>query len=198
MAFLAHQAAVFRDGDASWIPLANLWKDDSPSESMPVVSGSVQVPEGPGLGLKLDRQKYEKYGPPPGPIRDGSFPGSAIGTVPLFTFGPARSARALRTGSSDLPGPVPGYGNAVLTDHWMTMAASSFEVCGKRRARDPYGRDGRGESVPPAFPPAEARLGLPAYPEPDSTQPPGREKTDCSTESVVRNSYRRRGRIGPS
>ena len=57
-------------------------------------------------------------------------------------------------------------------------------MCGKRRAGDPCGKDGRGESVRPAFPSAEAHLGLPAYPEPDSTQPPGREKTDCSTDRL--------------
>lgn len=137
MAFLAHQAAVFRMASLPGIPLANLWKDDITVESMPVVAGSVQVPEGPGLGLTLDRQKYEKYAA-------GSRPDSGRflfrvryrSGLTLY-LRPGQKGQALRTGLSDLPGPVPGYGNAVLTDHWDDDGSQQFRSVWEETGRGP-------------------------------------------------------------
>ena len=126
LAFLAHQAAVYRMATLPGIPLTNLWKDDITVESMPVVAGSVRVPEGPGLGLSLDRQKYEQYAAASRPD-----PGRFLFRVryrngPTLYLRPGQKGQALRTGSSSLPGPVPGYGNAVLTDHWDDDGSQQF------------------------------------------------------------------------
>jgi len=137
MAFLAHQAAVYKMATLPGIPLANLWKDDITVESMPVVAGSVQVPEGPGLGLTLDRQKYEAYAAASRPD-----PGRFLFRVryqngPTLFLRPDQKHQALSTGSSDLPGPVPGYGNAVLTDHWDDDGSQQFRSVWEETGRGP-------------------------------------------------------------
>jgi len=93
MGFLAHQAAVYKMAALPGMPLNNLWKDDITVESMPIVAGSVQVPEGPGLGVTLDRRKYEQYAATSRPYPGRFLSASAIGTVLLPTFGPTRSFR---------------------------------------------------------------------------------------------------------
>ena len=59
-AFQAHQVAVFKMATIDHVNVCHLWKEDVTVEQMPVVGGCVQVPEGPGLGVTLDRAKLEK------------------------------------------------------------------------------------------------------------------------------------------
>ena len=59
-AFQAHQAAAFKMATIDHVNVCHLWKEDVTVEEMPVVGGCVQVPEGPGLGVTLDRNKLEK------------------------------------------------------------------------------------------------------------------------------------------
>ena len=137
LAFLAHQAAVYRMATLPGIPLTNLWKDDITVESMPIVAGSVRVPEGPGLGLSLDLQKYEQYAAASRPD-----PGRFLFRVryrngPTLYLRPGQKGQALRTGSSDLPGPVPGYGNAVLTDHWDDDGSQQFRKVWEETVQGP-------------------------------------------------------------
>jgi len=137
MAFLAHQAAVYKMATLPGMPLNNLWKDDITVESMPIVAGSVQVPEGPGLGVTLDRQKYEKYAATSRPD-----PGRFLFRVryrngPTLYLRPDQKLQALSTGSSDLPGPVPGYGNAVVTDQWSDDGSQEFRKAWEETGRGP-------------------------------------------------------------
>jgi len=66
-AFLAHQAAVFKMATIDHVNLCHMWKDDVTIERMPVIGGSVEVPDGPGLGVTLDRDKLELYARTPEP-----------------------------------------------------------------------------------------------------------------------------------
>ena len=59
-AFQAHQVAVFKMATIDHVNVCHLWKEDVTVEQMPVVGGCVQVPEGPGLGVTLDRARLEK------------------------------------------------------------------------------------------------------------------------------------------
>jgi L-alanine-DL-glutamate epimerase-like enolase superfamily enzyme len=60
-AFLAHEVAVFRKATLDHVNLCHLWEDDVTVERMEVVGGAVALPEGPGLGVSLDREKLERY-----------------------------------------------------------------------------------------------------------------------------------------
>src|SRR5262249_31069944 len=60
-ACVAHEAAVFRMATMDHVTLCHLWKDDVTVETMPVVGGSVELPNGPGLGVTIDRKKLEQY-----------------------------------------------------------------------------------------------------------------------------------------
>ena len=94
-AFLAHQASVFPMATLAHIDLCNVWAEDVTVESMPVVGGSVAVPKGPGLGVRIDREEAGAAGPGAPPQTD-TFPGQgALQTraAPLFPFRSQRSGR---------------------------------------------------------------------------------------------------------
>ncbi len=65
--WLAHLVAVVRNATIDHVSLCHLYDDDVTKETMPVVGGCVQVPEGPGLGISLDREKLERYKAAPKP-----------------------------------------------------------------------------------------------------------------------------------
>ena len=60
-AFLAHEVAVFKKATIDHVNGCHLWSEDVVKEDMPVVDGSVAVPQGPGLGIELDSDRLEKW-----------------------------------------------------------------------------------------------------------------------------------------
>ncbi len=125
-AFLAHQAAVFPMATIDHVDLCHLWKEDVTVEAMPVVGGSVQVPEGPGLGVTLDRGQLEKCAARQ-PLDRGRFlvrMRHADGTTVYVRHdadqpGCADSMRQLdRLTGYRAPAVVPSYAAAVKTDYW--------------------------------------------------------------------------------
>ena len=61
-AFLAHEVAVFKMATIDHVNCCHLWQEDVVKGPMPVIDGSVAVPQGPGLGVELDRAQLEKIG----------------------------------------------------------------------------------------------------------------------------------------
>ena len=125
-AFLAHQAAVFPAATIDHVNLCHLWKEDVTAEEMPVVGGTVQVPEGPGLGVTLDRGKLEKCASQQ-PMDRGRFlvrVRYADGTAVYVRHDPDQpgstdSMRSLeRLHGLDAPSNVPSYAAPVAADHW--------------------------------------------------------------------------------
>jgi len=137
MAFLAHQAAVYRMATLPGMPLNNLWKEDITVKSMPIVAGSVQVPEGPGLGVTLDHQKFEKHAAASRPDPGRFLFRVRYGNGPTLYLRPGQKHQALSTGFSDLPGPVPGYGNDILTDHWDDDGSEQFRNVWEETGKGP-------------------------------------------------------------
>ena len=66
-AFLAHEAAVFHMASLDHVNLCHLWKEQVTHEEMPVISGSIALPQGPGLGVTLDRKKLKHFAESPRP-----------------------------------------------------------------------------------------------------------------------------------
>jgi L-alanine-DL-glutamate epimerase-like enolase superfamily enzyme len=125
-AFLAHEVAVVPTATIDHVNLCHLWKEDVTVQTMPVVGGSVQVPEGPGLGVDLDRDKLERFtaepddDPPPClvRIRYGGGPTIYLRHDPSAP-GQQDNMRFLeRLHRFEAPGPPPAYDNDVITDFW--------------------------------------------------------------------------------
>lgn len=124
-AFLAQEVAVVRKAEIDHVNVCHLWKEDVTTESMPVVSGSVHVPDGPGIGVKLDRDRLErcKTEPP-------TFPPALVrmrygdGLTIYLKHDPNRAGhhddmRFLeRLHGFRAPGPPPSYANDIVTDFW--------------------------------------------------------------------------------
>lgn len=123
-AFLAHEVAVFSKATIDHVNLCHLWTEDITVESMPVVGGSVRVPSGPGLGVTVDRARLERFASAP-----QRRPRPFLVRI-RYSGGPTIFARhdPDRAGHTDdlrflhrllglnVPGPVPGYGNPVVSD----------------------------------------------------------------------------------
>ena len=106
--------------------MAEAVQEDVTVEQMPVVGGCVAVPQGPGLGVSLDRDKLEKL-QASAPIDSPRF------LVRMrYAGGPTIYVRheAGAPGTADnmryqerlhgleVPGYSPGYANPVVTDFW--------------------------------------------------------------------------------
>ncbi len=134
-AFLAHEAAVFRMATLDHFSLAHLWSDDVVTERMPVVSGAVRVPTGPGLGVALDREKLARYARTPRPepqrflVRSRYADGLTVycrhnADRPGATDNLRYIARLHGDGA---PGPRPGYANPIVTDFWAEPGDAGFD-----------------------------------------------------------------------
>ena len=135
-AFLAHEAAVFKMATIDHVNLCHLWKDDVTVETMPVVGGSVQVPNGPGLGVSIDRNKLGKYSSQPRPKQSRFLVRMHFSGGPHIYFRFDSSVPLNRLGF-DLPGPVAGYGNPVRTDFWDEEGSEEFERMWKKTESGP-------------------------------------------------------------
>ena len=131
LAFRAHEAAAFKMAALEHVNLSNLWKDDVTTENFSVVGGSVAVPKGPGLGVALDRAKLAKYKnvPKPKPPRLLARVKYESGLTVFFRHDlekPSPQRRLRFISRVDVPGPVPGYRNHVVTDLWEDDSSAEF------------------------------------------------------------------------
>ena len=124
--FLAHEAAVIPTATVDHVNLCHLWKDDVTVETMPIVGGSIQVPEGSGLGVTLDRAKLKRYAASE-PYEKGRFLVRlryAMGLTVYLRYDPDGPEQSdgirLREWLHDntAPGPVPSYENPIVSDFW--------------------------------------------------------------------------------
>ena len=150
-AFLAHEVAVFPMAVLDHVNGCHLWKEQVTREDMPVVGGSVALPEGPGLGISLDREKLKRLAQAPRPKQtrflvrtryedglsiyfrfDPDLPGANVRFLNPPGFGQRYSGFG-----PDVPGPVPGYANPVVSDFWDETGSAEFEAMWERTAEGP-------------------------------------------------------------
>ena len=129
-AFSVHEAAVFRMASLAQVNVCHLWKDDVTVEAMPVVNGSVRVPDKPGLGVTIDPKKLDTYSRAPRPsqprflVRMRHRGGPSI----YFRRDPEKPGPGLANwDTSRFPGPATGYTNPVVTDFWDEDGSPEFE-----------------------------------------------------------------------
>ncbi|MDE2757095.1 MAG: hypothetical protein OXI92_11180, partial [Acidobacteriota bacterium] len=150
-AFLAHEVAVFPMAVLDHVNGCHLWKEQVTREDMPVVGGSVALPDGPGLGISLDREKLKRLAQAPRPRQtrflvrtryedglsiyfrfDPDLPGANVRFLNPPGFGQRYSGFG-----PDVPGPVPGYANPVVSDFWDETGSAEFEAMWERTAEGP-------------------------------------------------------------
>jgi len=133
-AFLAHEVAVFRKATLDHVNCCHLWEDDVTVERMAVVGGSVAVPEGPGLGVSLNREKLEQFqaGAPADPGRFLVRLCYADGLTIITRHDPDRPGHTddlrflVRLHQHRAPGGAPGYANPVRTEFLDERHAPDF------------------------------------------------------------------------
>jgi len=152
LAFLAHEASVFKMATMAHIHCGHLWKEDVTVERMPVVGGSVKVPKGPGLGVTLDREKLRKLSTPKKPKRDRFIVRMKYrnGLTVYFRYvdHPYQAGQRYLAGAGrtvpieELPNRIPGsgpiYRRPVVTDFWDETGTAEFERIWKRTELGPY------------------------------------------------------------
>ena len=152
LAFLAHEASVFKRATLAHIHCGHLWKDDVTVETLPIVGGSVRVPRGPGLGVNLDREKLRKLAAPHKPKRDRFIVRmkyhNGLTVYLRFVEDPYQAGQRYLAGAGqsiaieELPNRIPGsgpmYRRPVVTDFWDETGTAEFEQIWKRTASGPY------------------------------------------------------------
>ena len=124
-AFLAHEVSVVKKANIDHINVCHLWKEDVTTETMAVVSGSVEVPDGPGIGVHLDRERLQACKGdlpvlPPALVRMKYGDGLTI----YLRHDPNRPGHTddmrflERLHQFRAPGPAPSYNNDIVTDFW--------------------------------------------------------------------------------
>lgn len=134
-AFLAHEAAVFPTATMDQVNLAELWKEHVTHEEMPITDGSIALPDGPGLGVTVDREKLKHLAQNPRPkykpflvkimYKDGP---TILARHNPDLSGHTDDMRYLkRLLGSPIPGPTPAYNNAVRTEWWDDVDDPAFK-----------------------------------------------------------------------
>lgn len=146
--YMAHKAAVFQMAELDHLTAGNIWKDDVIAESIDVVNGQIQVLNKPGLGVTLDKEKLKKYST--NQVRpehsrflvrvrfeggqthyfrhNANLPGGHQRFLG-FRHGEYHTSPTLRQDlpPPDMPVPLPGYNNPVVTDFWEEDSTKAFE-----------------------------------------------------------------------
>ena len=152
LAFLAHEASVFKMATLAHIHCSHLWKEDVTVETLPVIGGSVKVPKGPGLGVTLDREKLRKLTAPQKPKRDRFIVRmkyhNGLTVYLRFVDDPYQAGQRYLDGAGktvpieELPNRIPGsgpmYRRPVVTDFWDETGTAEFERIWKRTESGPY------------------------------------------------------------
>ncbi len=116
-----------------------------PNETMPIFDGHVEVPQRPGLGVTINRDKLKKY-------ESAKRPRHQPFLVRIrYKDGPTIYTRhnPEKPGATDnlrflkrllgklIPGPVPGYDNPVVTDFWDDQDSPRFQRIWKETENGP-------------------------------------------------------------
>lgn len=145
-AFLAHEASVFRQATLDHVNLALHWNDHVCEQPMPVVDGMVAVPDKPGLGITVVEEKVRQAASAPRPKYEPFL------VKIMYTNGPTIVARHLphmaghtddlrilsRLLGDEIPGPKPGYDNAVRTEMWDDLDDPLFRKIWKQTESERY------------------------------------------------------------
>jgi len=145
-AFLAHEASVFPTATMDHVNLAELWTEHVTNEAMPIHNGTIEVPDGPGLGVTVDTEKLEQLAQAPRPKYEPFL------VKIMYKNGPTIIARhnADLSGHTDdmrflkrllgepIPGPTPGYSNRVRTEWWADADDPAFQKAWKATENQKY------------------------------------------------------------
>ena len=141
-------AICFSSEKSDQVNLAELWKEHVTNERMPIESGSIAIPEGPGLGVTVDVEKVKHLARRPRP-KYKPFLVRIIykgGPTIIARHNPAidrhtddmRFLNRLLGHDKNLPGPTPGYINEVRTDWWDDFENPAWQKAWKATENKKY------------------------------------------------------------
>ncbi len=138
-AFLAHEVAVFPMATMDHVNLAELWAEHVTNEEMPIQNGTIELPDGPGLGVTVNIEKLKHLAQVPRPQYKPFLVKIMYKNGPTFIarHNPHISSHTddmrylKRLLGNQLPGPPPGYINAVRTEWWDDVDDPAFQKAWK-------------------------------------------------------------------
>lgn len=124
-AFVAHIAAAFEMATLHHVTATWIWDDDAVTPRFSVVGGHIRVPEGPGLGVTLDREAVARLKTqtplelPKALVRIACQYGPVAYARPPISRNPLLVER-------DAPGVGDGYERLVDQDYWYDDGSARF------------------------------------------------------------------------
>jgi L-alanine-DL-glutamate epimerase-like enolase superfamily enzyme len=140
LAMIAHMAAAFERATLHHTTLRRMWEEDV-VEPLRLVAGQVQVPESPGLGVTLDRERLEKLKARPVEplaralirVRHGHG---------MLTYARPPYNKLPRDWANHLAGVGEGYDNPVDQDYWAEDESAEFAELWEQTEAGPVTRNG--------------------------------------------------------
>lgn len=126
-ALIVHMAAAHEMATLHHVTCTHLWTDDVVKHDMVVRGGTISVPQAPGLGVTLARERLQRYAAAPAP----PLPRALIHVrhesgYEAFARAPRGRRDGLHLDVRDLPGMGEGYDHPVDTDYWLDDGSERF------------------------------------------------------------------------
>ena len=137
-ALILHFSVVFERSTLHHVTAANLWSDDVVDHPFQVRGGTIQVSDTPGLGVRLNRERLERWKtgaatPPPKALLRVQ---STNCGVTIFGRPPRARRDTLRLEAQNIPGLGEGYLNQVAFDTWFDDGSERFAALWDRTERE--------------------------------------------------------------
>ena len=135
LAFVVHMAAAFERATLHHVTATNLWDEDVTEPVFEVVCGQVQVPEEPGLGIRLNREKLERLkAASPEPMPRALMRVRVEHGPTVYARPPMKQYRLLH---HDVAGVGEGYDRQVDQDFWYDDGSEQFTALWERTGDGP-------------------------------------------------------------
>jgi L-alanine-DL-glutamate epimerase-like enolase superfamily enzyme len=135
-AFITHMAGVFPMATLHHVVGTDLWAEDVVTPTLEVKGGTVAVPEGPGLGVTLDRDALERWSA----VRPDPYPRALVrvqyrGMPAIYSRLPVKSLKDREGSDPSIMGAYGGgYNQPVDLDYWDDDGSTEFSTMWERTA----------------------------------------------------------------
>lgn len=126
-ALVVHMAAAFEMATLHHVTDSFSWEEDVVDHPMVVTAGTVPVPEEPGLGVRLDRDRLERLkAAKPAPMPKALIRVTRDGGPAIYARPPRGRRDHLRLDPRFVPGAGEGYTHPIDSDYWYDDGSKKF------------------------------------------------------------------------
>jgi L-alanine-DL-glutamate epimerase-like enolase superfamily enzyme len=137
LAMVAHMAAAFEQATLHHVTVPFLWAEDVVEHPFAVTGGTVPVPEEPGLGVRLDRDRLERLkNRQPDPMPRALIRLQREGGPAIYSRPPRARRDDLALHTRHLPGLGEGYLHPVDFDYRFDDGSERFRTLWERTERE--------------------------------------------------------------